>query len=76
MDHGQQGALTAFATTRTVILVVEDEAILALELEQVLTEAGREVVLAAWRLTRIWYGAPSAPSVMRRFMYRIAGTKR
>ena len=32
---------------RSVILVVEDEAMLAMELEQVLTEAGYEVVLAA-----------------------------
>ena len=35
------------AITRPVILVVEDEALLAMELEQVLTEAGHEVVLAA-----------------------------
>ena len=34
-------------TGRPTILVVEDEALLALELEQVLTEAGYAVVLAA-----------------------------
>src|SRR3712207_5581290 len=43
---GQQGTPTAFAPTRAVILVVEDEAMLALDLEQVLTDAGYEVVLA------------------------------
>ena len=35
------------AYARSVILVVEDEALLALELEQVLSEAGHEAVLAA-----------------------------
>ena len=38
---------TSGAITRPVILVVEDEALLAMELEQVLTDAGHEVVLAA-----------------------------
>jgi CheY-like chemotaxis protein len=38
IDHG---------TGRPTVLVVEDEALLALELEQVLTEAGYAVVLAA-----------------------------
>ena len=35
------------ARQRSVILVIEDEAMLAMELEQVLTEAGYEVVTAA-----------------------------
>ncbi|MCB4820244.1 response regulator [Roseicella sp. GB24] len=37
----------ASGATRSVILIVEDEAMLALELEQVLSEGGHEAVLAA-----------------------------
>lgn len=47
MSLSQDSVSTSGATARSVILVVEDEAMLALELEQVLTDAGHEVVLAA-----------------------------
>ena len=47
MDPMQDTLPASGAITRPVILVVEDEALLAMELEQVLTEAGHEVVLAA-----------------------------
>jgi CheY-like chemotaxis protein len=46
VNPGEQGAPAAWRA-RSVILVVEDEAMLALELEQVLSEAGHEAVLAA-----------------------------
>jgi CheY-like chemotaxis protein len=42
---------------RSVILVVEDEVMLALELEQVLITAGHEVVIAADGLTALAYAA-------------------
>jgi CheY-like chemotaxis protein len=44
-------------TERSVILVVEDEVLLALELEQVLITAGHEVVIAADGLTALAYAA-------------------
>jgi CheY-like chemotaxis protein len=47
MNLAQDTNSPSEASARSVILVVEDEALLALELEQVLTEAGYEVVLAA-----------------------------
>jgi CheY-like chemotaxis protein len=46
MMLAQNNASTSRTTARSVILVVEYEAILALELEQILTGAGHEVVLA------------------------------
>ena len=46
MRSGVTTAIAEQTTRRSVILVVEDEAILALQLEQVLIEAGHEVVLA------------------------------
>jgi CheY-like chemotaxis protein len=42
---------------RSVILVVEDEVMLALELEQVLTTEGHEVVIAADGLAALAYAA-------------------
>jgi CheY-like chemotaxis protein len=47
MNFAEDTVSTTGATARSVILVVEDEALLALELEQVLTEAGHEVALVA-----------------------------
>ena len=47
MNFARDTTSSSEASARSVILVVEDEALLALELEQVLTEAGHEVVLAA-----------------------------
>ena len=45
---------------RSVILVIEDEAMLAMELEQVLTEAGYEVVVAADGPTALAHAADPA----------------
>ena len=45
LGHGFDASIGA--RQRSVILVVEDEAMLAMELEQILTEAGYEVVVAA-----------------------------
>jgi CheY-like chemotaxis protein len=47
MKSGPDAEWNGCSLGRPVILVVEDEALLALELEQVLTEAGYAVVLAA-----------------------------
>jgi CheY-like chemotaxis protein len=44
-------------TERSVILVIEDEVLLALELEQVLTAAGYAVVIAADGLAALAYAA-------------------
>ena len=48
------------ARQRSVILVIEDEAMLAMELEQVLTEVGYEVVVAADGPTALAHAADPA----------------
>ena len=48
------------AGQRSVILVIEDEALLAMELEQVLTEAGYAVVVAADGPTALAHAADPA----------------
>lgn len=60
MNFARDTTSSSEASARSVILVVEDEALLALELEQVLTEAGYEVVLAADSISALaWAADPS-----------------
>ncbi len=47
MHLGQDAGSTPYVLKRPVVLVIEDDGLLALDLEHILTEAGHEVVLAA-----------------------------
>jgi CheY-like chemotaxis protein len=57
MSSSQRVDPQGAGTERSVILVVEDEVLLALELEQMLTTAGYAVVIAADGLAALAYAA-------------------